>query len=248
MLWVMSSSNVPFVFYSWYQKRISDYISRLLCYVLSQRGVGNWTDFFFIKKTSWIREDKCTASSLCTCTMLEWSAASWVILKPPTKSYVVICLVKFLSWYEVKRSLAATCAGKNVLYFDAWLSDLTFENLWQSAVNHALCLLFINSEINLTNRQTLNKNSETWKFFFGSSAQTFKLTKVLEKKFFFFCVRQMLCSVSDSNFFPSAALSLHRCRRVAQRASLFHLLSIWCGKKGLVFSYMGKNKVACTQI
>ena len=182
MLWVMSSSNVPFVFYSWYQKRISDYISRLLCYVLSQRGVGNWTDFFFHKENVLDKGGQMHSKFIMYLyTMLEWSAASWVILKPPTKSYVVICLVKFLSWYEVKRSLAATCAGKNVLYFDAWLSDLTFENLWQSAVNHALCLLFINSEINLTNRQTLNKNSETWKFFFGSSAQTFKLTKVLEK-------------------------------------------------------------------
>ena len=181
MSYVFQQCSICFLFMI-SKKNFRLYFKASLCYVLSQRGVGNWTDFFFIKKTSWIvREDKCTASSLCTCTMLEWSAASWVILKPPTKSYVVICLVKFLSWYEVKRSLAATCAGKNVLYFDAWLSDLTFENLWQSAVNHALCLLFINSEINLTNRQTLNKNSETWKFFFGSSAQTFKLTKVLEK-------------------------------------------------------------------
>ena len=38
MLWVMSSSNVPFVFYSWYQKRISDYISRLLYAMYFRRG------------------------------------------------------------------------------------------------------------------------------------------------------------------------------------------------------------------
>ena len=39
MLWVMSSSNVPpFVFYSWYQKRISDYISRLQLYSYFRRG------------------------------------------------------------------------------------------------------------------------------------------------------------------------------------------------------------------
>ena len=38
MLWVMSSSHVPFVFYSWYQKRISDYISRLQLYSYFRRG------------------------------------------------------------------------------------------------------------------------------------------------------------------------------------------------------------------
>lgn len=180
MSYVFQQCSICFLFMI-SKKNFRLYFKASLCYVLSQRGVGNWTDFFFHKENVLDKGGQMHSKFIMYLYHVEWSAASWVILKPPTKSYVVICLVKFLSWYEVKRSLAATCAGKNVLYFDAWLSDLTFENLWQSAVNHALCLLFINSEINLTNRQTLNKNSETWKFFFGSSAQTFKLTKVLEK-------------------------------------------------------------------
>ena len=81
------------------------------------------------------------------------------------------------------------------------------------------------SEINLTNRQTLNK-SETW-CFFGSSSETFKLTKVLEKNLLLLCQSGRCFAATAVSliqiFFPSAALSLHRCRRVAQRASLFHL-------------------------
>ena len=102
MLWVMSSSNVPpFVFYSWYQKRISDYISRLQLYSYFRRGGLEIGLIFFhkenVKRRCLRGRTNAQRSSLCTCTMLEWSAGPWVILKPPTKSYVVICLVKFLS-------------------------------------------------------------------------------------------------------------------------------------------------------
>ena len=112
MLWVMSSSNVPpFVFYSWYQKRISDYISRLKLYSYFRRGgleIG--LIFFFIKKTnaktvSW-REDKCTEKFimyLYNVGMVGWS------MSHPETPYQVLCgdmSRKVPQWYEVKRSLA----------------------------------------------------------------------------------------------------------------------------------------------
>ena len=111
MLWVMSSSNVPpFVFYSWYQKRISDYISRLQLYSYFRRGGLEIGLIFFIKKTnaktvSW-REDKCTEKFimyLYNVGMVGWS------MSHPETPYQVLCgdmSRKVPQWYEVKRSLA----------------------------------------------------------------------------------------------------------------------------------------------
>ena len=101
------------------------------------------------------------------------------------------------------------------------------------------------SEINLTNRQTLNK-SETW-CFFGSSSETFKLTKVLEKNLLLLCQSGRCFAATAVSliqiFFPSAALSLHRCRRVAQRASLFHLsIYVWWRKKRTGFLIYGEKQ------
>ena len=74
------------------KKNFRLYFKASALFVLSQRGVGNWTDFFFIKKTnaktvSW-REDKCTEKFimyLYNVGMVGWS------MSHPETPYQVLC-------------------------------------------------------------------------------------------------------------------------------------------------------------
>ena len=73
-----------------------------------------------------------------------------------------------------------------------------------------------------------------------------KLTRLLEinVSYLLFVFLMLLCVLPDSNFLlSSAALSLHRCRRVAQRASLFHLsIYVWWRKKRTGFLIYGEKQ------